>query len=106
MQDKNVHIEVLEQLAAGVDPATGEVFPIDSPYGQAQVIRALRFALSELKALAQKGNQGQPWTTEEDKVLLKQFNQGTKIIELATLHNRSYNAIKARLIKLGELQQK
>jgi len=105
MQDNHLHIEVLEQLAAGVDPAKGEVFPPDSPYQQAAVIRALYFALNEIKGLAQKGKQGQPWTTEEDSLLLKHFNEGKKITELAKLHGRSYGAIKARLIKLGMLEK-
>ena len=48
--------------------------------------------------------QKQPWTTEEDVVLLKQFNQGTKITELATLHNCSYNAIKARFLNSERLK--
>jgi len=104
MQDNNLHIEVLEQLAAGVDPATGEVFPPDSPYQQAIVIRALYFAITELKVLAVKGKQGQPWTPSEDEVLVKQFNEGNKISELAKLHGRSYGAIKARLIKLEIIQ--
>ncbi len=105
MQDNHLHIEVLEQLAAGVDPATGEVFPPDSPYQQAVVIRALYFALTELKVLADKGKQGQPWTTEEDSFLSKAFNGGSKISQLAKLHGRSYGAIKARLIKLEMLEK-
>ncbi|MBT2563791.1 hypothetical protein J7E50_21470 [Pedobacter sp. ISL-68] len=105
MQDNNAHIEVLEQLAAGVDPATGEIFPPDSPYQQPPVIRALYFAINEIKSLAQKGKQGQPWTTEEDSLLLKDFNEGTKISQLAKLHGRSYGAIKARLIKLEMLEK-
>ncbi len=104
MQDNNLHIEVLEQLAAGVDPATGEVFPPDSPYQQATVIRALYFAITELKVLADKGKQGQPWTTEEDNLLLKAFNEGVKINGIAKLHGRSYGAIKDRLIKLEIIQ--
>ncbi|MBT2563785.1 hypothetical protein J7E50_21500 [Pedobacter sp. ISL-68] len=105
MQDNNVHMEVLEQLAAGVDPATGEVFPPDSPYQQGPVIRALYFAITELKVLAVKGKQGQPWTPSEDELLVKQFNEGIKITELAKLHGRSYGAIKARLLKLGMLEK-
>jgi hypothetical protein len=58
-----------------------------------------------LKGLAQKGKQGQPWTTEEDSLLLKAFNEGKKISELAKLHGRSYGAIKARLIKLEMLEK-
>jgi len=53
------------------------------------VIRALYFALAELKVLAVKGKQGQTWTTEEDGLLLKAFNEGNKISELAKLHGRS-----------------
>jgi hypothetical protein len=77
----------------------------DSPYQQAQVIRALYFALNEIKGLAQKGKQGQPWTAEEDSLLLKAFNEGNRITELAKLHRRSYGAIKARLIKLEMLEK-
>ncbi|WP_316824686.1 hypothetical protein [Pedobacter miscanthi] len=105
MQYNHLHIEVLEQLAAGVDPATGEVFPPDSPYQQAAVIRALYFALAELKVLEVKGKQGQTWTAEEDSLLLKHFNEGSRISELAKLHGRSYGAIKARLIKLEMLEK-
>lgn len=105
MQDNHLHIEVMEQLAAGIDPATGEVFPPDSLYQQAAVIRALYFAINEIKGLAQKGKQGQPWTTEEDGLLLKAFNEGIKISQLAKLHGRSYGAIKARLIKLEMLEK-
>ncbi|WP_431294720.1 helix-turn-helix domain-containing protein [Pedobacter sp. P26] len=32
--------------------------------------------------------------------MVKQFNEGNKISQLAKLHGRSYGAIKARLIKL------
>lgn len=56
MQDNHLHIEVLEQLAAGVDPATGEVFPPDSPYQQAAVIRAVCFAIDKIKGVAQMEN--------------------------------------------------
>ncbi|WP_181902170.1 hypothetical protein [Thalassotalea euphylliae] len=34
-------VETLSTLANGVDPATGEVFPQESPYNQPNVIRAL-----------------------------------------------------------------
>jgi len=54
----NRHLEILQALAAGTDPITGEVFPADSPYNQPEIIRALFFAISQLEALAEKGNQG------------------------------------------------
>jgi hypothetical protein len=105
MQDKNRHLEILQALAAGTDPVTGEVFPADSPYNQPEIIRALFFAINEIKALAEKGNQGLPWGEKEDELLAQRFTEGAKITELARLHSRTYGAIKARLLKLGLLQK-
>ncbi|KQR67233.1 hypothetical protein ASF92_16110 [Pedobacter sp. Leaf176] len=61
MQDTNRHLEILQAQAAGTDPITGEVFPADSPYNQPEIIRALFFAINQLEALAEKGNQGLAW---------------------------------------------
>lgn len=105
MQDKNQHLEILQALAAGTDPVTGEVFPAGNPYNQPEIIRALFFAINQLEALAEKGNQGMPWSEEEDALLAERFNDGTKITQLAKLHSRTYGAIKARLIKLELLKK-
>jgi len=105
MQDNNRHLEILQALAAGTDPITGEVFPADSPYNQLEIIKALLFALDELRAVAEKGYQGLPWNEEEDELLSGRFNEGTKITQLAKLHSRTYGAIKARLIRLQLLQK-
>ncbi|MCX2496227.1 hypothetical protein OQX63_22215 [Pedobacter sp. PF22-3] len=105
MQVNNCHREVLQALAAGIDPVTGEVFPADSPYNQPQIIRALFFAINELEALAEKGNQGLAWNEQEDNLLTQRFSEGIKITQLAKLHSRTYGAIKARLLKLGLLQK-
>ena len=58
MQDNKLHIDILQALAPGTDPITGEVFPTDSPYIQPAIIRALFFAINQFEALAEKGNQG------------------------------------------------
>jgi len=92
-------------VAAGTDPVTGEIFPADSSYNQPEIIRALFFAINELEALAQKGNQGLAWDEQEDQLLSRRFNESIKITELAKLHSRTYGAIKARLIKFGLLQK-
>lgn len=105
MQDKNRHLEMLQALAAGTDPVTGEVFPADSPYNQPEIIRALFFAINQLEALADKDNQGLAWNEHEDELLAQRFREGIKITQLAKLHSRTYGAIKARLIKLGLLQK-
>ena len=105
MQDNNRHLEILQALAAGTDPVTGEVFPADSPYNQPEIIRALFFAINQLEAFAEKGNQGLPWGEQEDELLAKRFGNDAKITELAKLQSRTYGAIKARLLKLGLLQK-
>ncbi|MFD2286691.1 hypothetical protein GJU39_22350 [Pedobacter petrophilus] len=88
MQDNNRHLEILQALAAGTDPVTGEVFPEDSPYNQPEIIRALFFAINLLEALAEKGNQGLAWGEEEDELFAERFSNGSKVIELVRLHSR------------------
>ncbi|MEH3112299.1 hypothetical protein [Pedobacter terrae] len=87
MQDNNRHLEILQALAAGTDPITREVFPADSPYNHPEIIRALFFALDELRAVAEKGNQGMPWSEEEDELLSQRFDEGIKLTSsLTALH--------------------
>ena len=76
-----------------------------APYNQPEIIRALFFALDELRAVAEKSNQGLTWNEEEDSLLTQRFSEGIKITELAKLHSRTYGAIKARQIKLEILQK-
>lgn len=40
-----------------------------------QIIRALFFAINELEALAEKGNQGLAWSEEEDSPARKAFQR-------------------------------
>lgn len=66
-------IKVLQALANGVDPHTGEVFPPDSPYQNPQVIRALFLALRALEGRRENKqskrnlpeNAGKPWDASE-----------------------------------------
>jgi hypothetical protein len=41
-------LEILQALAAGTDPITGEVFPVDSPYNQPEIIKAISLQLINL----------------------------------------------------------
>lgn len=104
MQDRQRHFTILEALASGIDPISGEVFETGSPYNHPEVIRALFFALNGLKAVVEKGNQGLAWT-EEGALLAERFADGIKVTELARLHSRTYGAIKARRLKLKLLQK-
>ncbi len=47
----------------------------------------------------------QPWTKEEEEVLIAFFNEDKPIPEIASTMQRQEGAITARLIKLGLIQQ-
>lgn len=113
------HIALLTALAEGVHPSTGERFPENCPYHSAEIVRALFAAVRSLESLKtatvrQKfaarppegafANAGKPWSSEEDKQLLVEFDGGKTLKECAALHFRTYAGIEARLEKLGRLQ--
>ena len=105
--------QIIEVLAGGIDPATGEVLPDDSPLSSPHVIRALFIAANALEMMAAKalrpaaaapGKAGKSWTEEEDQRLLSAFDAGTPVAELVRAHERTTGAINSRLIRLGRLQ--
>lgn len=120
---------LLALLADGVHPLTGEPFPADSPYQQAEIVRALYRAVRALEADVHgaapltagdrgnrratagmaapspaKGNAGKPWSADEERELLERFDAGALPGELAKQHARSVAGIEARLEKLGRLR--
>ena len=113
--DEGKIVAILSALANGVNPVTGEVFPNDSPYQQTEVVRALYAAIERLKgaqpAAAPKprprgdtpSNVGKPWSEDEDRRLLAEFDRGRKPAELARELGRTLAGIEARLEKLGRL---
>jgi hypothetical protein len=105
--------QIIEVLAGGVDPATGEVMPDDSPLSSPHVIRALFIAAKALELMTIKaarsavdapGNAGKSWSEDEDQRLVAAFDAGTPVAALARAHERSAGAITSRLIRLGRLQ--
>jgi len=105
--------QVIDLLARGIDPATGEVLPEDSPLNGAHIIRALFIASKALEPAGAKpvpagagaaGKAGKPWSDGEDQRLLAGFDAGTPLAQLATAHERTRGAINSRLIRLGRLQ--
>ncbi len=52
----------------------------------------------------QRVNAGAKWSKEEDDGLDQEFSSGMPISEIAKKHERSYGAIKARLIKHGLIE--
>jgi LmbE family N-acetylglucosaminyl deacetylase len=113
--EKQAALKIIQQLANGIDPHSGEVFRADSPYQHPDTVRALFIAvraLEEQPAPKQRAagnenapqNAGKPWSADEDQALASAFDAGKPIPELAAQHQRSRFAIETRLAKLGKIE--
>lgn len=98
--DQKQTISVLEALANGVDPMTGEVLPAASPYNSPEVIRALFHALKLIpkpkrlkksveekqQANLSKGlpkNYGLPWSEEDLSKVIHDYQSGFPVENIA-----------------------
>jgi len=107
--------QIIDTLAQGIHPVTGEVMPEDSPYNAPPVIRAL-FAVSQAlegePTQAAKprrelpANAGKPWAPQEDGKLESAFAAGLDVRDIALELGRTAWAIEARLAKLGKIPPK
>lgn len=111
--DREQVINVLENLAFGIDPATGHTIPYDA-FHATETVRALFMATTLLKeSAAPQGRRrsastkltaaGAPWTQEEDERLVREFDDGLTAAQMALEHGRSSGAITSRLVKLGKI---
>jgi hypothetical protein len=120
--EKEQALRILNALANGVHPATGEKFAADSPYQHPDTVRALFEAMravesrgaiaatpaaapaapSRKPALPQSGS-GSRWSPEEEQRLAAAFDAGRTVDELARAHGRSRAGIEARLVRLGKM---
>ncbi|GEL78739.1 hypothetical protein [Tenuibacillus multivorans] len=111
--DTDKAIEIVNLLANGVDPETGEVFPNNSPYQHPEVIRSLFLAIKALEKMDKSEkrqkrlprNAGKSWTEEEEYLLVKAFDEGKSINELSEVHKRTKGSIRSRLIKLEKIEE-
>ena len=124
--DTHKHIEVLEALANGIDPITGEILPNQSPYNHPEIIRSifqvvdhlknpLRKAKKPKKTLEEKRaenlekglprNAGISWNDQERQELKNSFASQCSIGEIALKHERTTGAIRSELKKLGLLEE-
>ena len=112
--DREQTLKILNALANGTHPATGEVFAADSAYQHPDTVRALFEAIRAIEGMrATPSAERKPgempanpfvrWTPEEEERLAAGFDTGKTSAELAKLHNRSRAAIEARLLKLGKI---
>ncbi len=115
--DETKAAAILSALAQGVNPSTGELFAPDSPYQQADVVRALYVALGRLQRPAEhtreavesrargtaRSNVGKPWSAADDQRLLAEYERGRTPAELARDLGRTLAGVEARLEKHGRL---
>ncbi|HEY0885466.1 MAG TPA: hypothetical protein VGE20_09305 [Ramlibacter sp.] len=106
---------ILETLAQGIHPVTGELMDADGPYNEPTVIRALFTVARALDGGEGKAtresverrpgapNQGKPWAAEDDAKLDAAFAAGADLKLLAQELGRTTFALEARLVKLGRL---
>jgi len=112
--EKQTALNIVQTLAQGIDPHTGETFPAESPYQHPDTVRALfqaAQALADPPAArlrpSHQGapeNAGKPWTDDEDKALAEAFDAGKSVPALAEQHRRTRVAIQARLARLGKIE--
>lgn len=108
-------LKILNALANGVHPATGERFAADSPYQHPDTVRALYESIRIMQATqaapaardqnsaSGASRRGNPWTPEEEESLASAFDAGKSVEEIVRGGTRSRAAIEARLVKLGRL---
>lgn len=107
--------QIIDTLAQGIHPVTGEAMPEDSPYNAPPVIRALHAVSRALeaggtaapaepaKARAQVPNAGKKWSPQEDAALETAFDAGIPLKQVAQELGRTPFAVEQRLVRLGKI---
>ena len=101
--------QIIDTLAQGIHPVTGEMMPDDSPYNAPPVIRALFAVAQALEAgprRRQPGppNAGKPWAAADDAQLEAVFASSGDLKQAAQALGRTRWAVESRLVKLGRLE--
>jgi hypothetical protein len=101
--------QIIDTLAQGIHPVTGEAMPQDSPYNAAPVIRAMFTVSQALQAKPGRAprelpaNAGKPWTEEDDQALAVAFDAGADTKAMMQSLGRTRFSVEARLVKLGRV---
>jgi hypothetical protein len=101
--------QIIDTLARGVHPVTGECMPPDSPYNEPPVIRALFTVSQALEGVPARTlrsvppNTGKPWAAEDVARLDAGFTAGRDLKQLALELGRSPFAVETRLVTMGRL---
>lgn len=111
--------QIIDTLAQGIHPVTGEAMPEDSPYNAPPVIRALHAVSRALEGMAaapqaqetpppssrsrRVPNAGKPWSAQDDAALETAFDAGVPLKQAAQELGRTQFALEQRLMKLGKV---
>lgn len=101
--------QIIDTLAQGIHPVTGEAMPEDSPYNAPPVIRALVAVSQALDAKPQRArrepapNAGQPWEPQDEARLVTAVQEGVALQDIARQLGRTPFSVESRLVKLGLL---
>lgn len=108
--------QIIDTLAQGIHPITGEVMPDDSPYNAPPVIRALHVVSRAMEGAPsaapaeepprrrnQPPNAGKAWSAQEDAALETAFDAGIPLRQVAQELGRTAFAVEQRLIKIGKV---
>ncbi len=104
-------IEIIQHLADGINPYTGEVMDSESVFQHPDTVRALFTALEQLKKAdtRKRNNDNLPeqawklWTAEEEASLIQEYDSGMDVASIAVKHSRTEFAIQSRLLKLNKI---
>ena len=112
--------QIVEALACGVDPETGEILAAQTFHAALNSPRTVRALFLPFRALGgalgrparaatgehRPGKAGMPWSPEEDAQLLQSFDAGASVRQMAEQHERSRGGIASRLVRLGRIQER
>lgn len=116
-------VQMIESVANGINPESGEAFPTDAPYNSPGIIRALFTCTQHIghsppknkktveeKQAENKGkglplNAGLPWTKEMKAELANLYKDGETPANLAQKLERTQYAILLELKKQGLISE-
>ncbi|WP_298768357.1 hypothetical protein [uncultured Shewanella sp.] len=82
----DTHLKIIEALANGIDPLTGEVLPNESPYNHPDTIRALFAVINHIKHPPKKKQKIKKPLSKNAQIILK----------MAYLKMRGYLGLKRK----------
>ena len=108
MQEQRAR-KILQALVQGVDPTTGAELEAGTVLQRADVLRALLAGVAALEQNSARAhrraqlpeNVGLPWSDDEERTLVSEFQSGDSLADIAAKHGRTLRAIEARLERLG-----